>query len=72
MIGLGLEPKGFSVVKAYDDKYTGQFKLGDLFVVPCMPIYHAGVGCSEVEIIHFTQKPTPAESRGKAQHHVAH
>lgn len=73
MIGLGYEPKGFSIVKTYDDEYDGDSELGDLFIVPGKGgSHHAGVGCSEVEIIHFTSKAPPPEPGGKAQHCVAH
>ncbi|KAF7700804.1 hypothetical protein HF521_001969 [Silurus meridionalis] len=55
--GLGGTPKGFSVVKTYEDEYNGNSDLGDLFMVEShvRNIYHAGVMCSDVEIIQFTQ-----------------
>ncbi|KAF5902320.1 uncharacterized protein DAT39_007932, partial [Clarias magur] len=64
LIAIGCAPDGFTVVKSSDEKYTGNAKLGDLFMVKCgssgegasLGYYHAGVYCSEEEqeIIHFT------------------
>lgn len=66
-IGLGFAPKSFTIVKRCDEQYTGNPKLGDLFVVKCgsssggpAPGYHhAGVCCNEEEkkIIQLTCKP---------------
>lgn len=66
LMGLGFAPDGFSIVKQYNSKYTGNAKVGDLFMVKCGSssagsgpgYYHAGVYCSQEdeEIIHFTGK----------------
>lgn len=60
MIGFGYNPKGFSIVKHFDDEYNGNSDLGDLFTVESgtwyKKIFHAGVCCDEDEIIHFTRK----------------
>ncbi|KAF5902321.1 uncharacterized protein DAT39_007931, partial [Clarias magur] len=62
-IGLGIEPKGFKVIKQYSDSYNRKATVGDLFIAERgAKIYHAGVYCSEEEIIHFT--PCSTDSVG--------
>lgn len=58
MIGLGYNPKGFSVVKHYDDDYNGNSEIGDLFMVASnfKGVYHAGVCYDEEMIVQFMSK----------------
>ncbi|KAF5902928.1 uncharacterized protein DAT39_007372 [Clarias magur] len=61
-ISSGAKPKGFNVVKGFSDEYSGNAKLGDLFIVQSgifvFEAYYAGVCCREngPEIIQFTCK----------------
>ncbi|XP_058273987.1 uncharacterized protein LOC131370624 isoform X1 [Hemibagrus wyckioides] len=58
-IASGAKPKGFKVVKNFSDDYSGNAKLGDLFLVESGLLgysLHAGVFCSvkDQEIIQFS------------------
>ncbi|XP_058268722.1 uncharacterized protein LOC131367364 [Hemibagrus wyckioides] len=68
LTGLGHAPRGFSRVKYFDDDYSGNSEIGDLFIVKSdIPaIYHAGVYYKKEEIVHFRKKTTQSRSSGSS------
>ncbi|KAK2823755.1 hypothetical protein Q7C36_020355, partial [Tachysurus vachellii] len=64
LTGLGYNPKGFSVVKHYDDDYDDDdnrnYEIGDLFIVKTKfkCLYHTGVCYDEDLIVHFIMSKT--------------